>query len=220
MPHKPKPRLSELECCESPPPPPPSHPPPPDHCPKTTTLQTLKTYCTRASPILFKILTLATFLLATLALWPSIESASDTRRSTGLAEWTSKKEFLDFCEGHGWKGHQCEAVKGYELGPPPGFWSRLRGRAFLRKKESAMVSYGPARVTASISTRTGLETSMPPWNTEAPGGKKNEGVDSEVVKGGRPEPGEGECPNEFFLARRMLLGRRVCHLDVQRREER
>ncbi|KAK4230338.1 hypothetical protein QBC38DRAFT_39815 [Podospora fimiseda] len=221
--NKPKPTLSELECCDAPPP-----TPKPEKkntaAAFTFTFQELKTYCTRAAPILLKLLTLATFLLATLALWPSIESAADTKTSTGLAEWTSRKEFIEFCEGHQWRGDSCEKVKGYELGSPPGFWGRLRVRRW-RRSESYMKwrggemngvpmgeAPGLAGATASSvvkGSKVMTSTVMPTRTTEA------------VVPGGMRE-GESEvdeCPNELFLARRILLGRRACQSEVERRRE-
>lgn len=92
--YKAKPDITELQCCEAL-----SESAPPHGISSQRTIyQSLKTYFYRAGPIFFKLLTVATFSLSILALWPSIESAADTRRSTGLAEWTSKKEFIEFCE--------------------------------------------------------------------------------------------------------------------------
>ncbi|KAK4169982.1 hypothetical protein QBC43DRAFT_39898 [Cladorrhinum sp. PSN259] len=204
---KPKATLSELEiesCCDdtSPPSPPPSRlPTTSESClPQQNTIYSvLKAHCNRAGPVLFKLLTILTFLLATFALWPTMESAQDTRRSTGLAEWSSKKEFIEFCEGHEWQGNGCEIVKGYELGPPPGFLGRmmrLKGR-------------GTGAAVGRIVMKKDGKGRNRGGRLEPAEGSKG-GSNSWKGDDGREEMEAGECPNELFLARRILLGRREC----------
>ncbi|KAK4465816.1 hypothetical protein QBC42DRAFT_108335 [Cladorrhinum samala] len=184
--HKAKPDITEIPCCEALSGLASSH----ETCSQGKIPKSLKRCFYRAGPIFFKLLTVATFLLTILALWPSIESAADTRRSTGLAEWTSKKEFIEFCEEHSWHGHQCEDVKGYELGPPPGFWPRLlRGRGLV-----ARMMY-PKVVKSGIS-EAGSEGLA--WLKD---------VDEEAEG--------GSCVNELGLARRSLLGPRQCQVQQQ-----
>ena len=38
------------------------------------------------------------FVLSCVSLWSSVTSASDTKTAAVLAEWTSRKDFLEFCE--------------------------------------------------------------------------------------------------------------------------
>lgn len=45
-----------------------------------------------------KVAAIASLLLTALMAWPAITSSADTRMATLLAEWTSQKEYLEFCE--------------------------------------------------------------------------------------------------------------------------
>jgi hypothetical protein len=48
--------------------------------------------------LLGKILLVATFLATVLMMWPSMQSAVDSRRSLALARWTALKDFFELCE--------------------------------------------------------------------------------------------------------------------------
>lgn len=38
------------------------------------------------------------FIVSIVALWASVSSALEARKATDIAEWTSRKDFLEFCE--------------------------------------------------------------------------------------------------------------------------
>ncbi|KAK0726626.1 hypothetical protein B0T21DRAFT_37869 [Apiosordaria backusii] len=48
--------------------------------------------------LILKALSVTSLLITVLALWQTISTSADAKRSTVLAEWTAKKEFLEFCE--------------------------------------------------------------------------------------------------------------------------
>jgi len=48
--------------------------------------------------IFSKVAGIASLLLTAILAWPAVASAGDTRMATLLAEWTSKKEYMEFCE--------------------------------------------------------------------------------------------------------------------------
>jgi hypothetical protein len=45
-----------------------------------------------------KVAAISSLILTAIMAWPTISSAGDTRLATLLAEWTSQKEYLEFCE--------------------------------------------------------------------------------------------------------------------------
>jgi hypothetical protein len=54
--------------------------------------------CQQKQGLLGKILLVATFLATVLMMWPSMQSAVDSRRSLALARWTALKDFFELCE--------------------------------------------------------------------------------------------------------------------------
>ncbi|KAK4211020.1 hypothetical protein QBC37DRAFT_21635 [Rhypophila decipiens] len=75
----------------------------------------------RKLEIAIKSLGVLAFLLSCVALWPTIASASDTKLATSLAQWTSVKDFMEFCDSHGFNASDCVLVRNMTLSPPPGF---------------------------------------------------------------------------------------------------
>ncbi|KAK0672517.1 hypothetical protein QBC41DRAFT_380388 [Cercophora samala] len=73
----------------------------------------------RASRILAA---LGGFAVACVALWTAICAMEDSRKALRLAEWTAKKEFLEFCQTSDFKQTSCETVKTASLDPPPTPW--------------------------------------------------------------------------------------------------
>ncbi|KAK8115357.1 hypothetical protein PG999_007426 [Apiospora kogelbergensis] len=45
-----------------------------------------------------KLITFLAFLIAAVAVWPSISSASDGHKAELIAEWTARKDFMESCE--------------------------------------------------------------------------------------------------------------------------
>jgi hypothetical protein len=45
-----------------------------------------------------KAIGIAGFIIACVALWPSLSAMNDSRRALVLAEWTAWKDFLEFCQ--------------------------------------------------------------------------------------------------------------------------
>jgi len=96
-----------------------------------------------------RMLGVVAFIFSCVELWSTLSSASDAKLATRLAEWTTLKDFLEFCESvsgcllkHGWKGalkltnHQhdlnttdCQMAQGMALNPPPGFPATDRRRS-------------------------------------------------------------------------------------------
>lgn len=58
----------------------------------------LQRHRTRIIGVASKAALLVSLVLTALMAWPTISSANDTRMATLLAEWTSQKEYLEFCE--------------------------------------------------------------------------------------------------------------------------
>lgn len=48
--------------------------------------------------LLLKLVTILAFLVAIIALWPSITSASDGHKAALIAAWTARKDFIELCE--------------------------------------------------------------------------------------------------------------------------
>lgn len=44
-----------------------------------------------------KSLSVVVFIISIVALWATVSSAIDARKATKIAEWTSKKDYLEFC---------------------------------------------------------------------------------------------------------------------------
>ncbi|RYP77341.1 hypothetical protein DL771_001136 [Monosporascus sp. 5C6A] len=51
----------------------------------------------RKSEVMTKALAIIGIIAACFALWPTFSSAKDGRKATLIAEWTAKKDFLEFC---------------------------------------------------------------------------------------------------------------------------
>ncbi|RYP48351.1 hypothetical protein DL769_011210 [Monosporascus sp. CRB-8-3] len=85
----------------------------------------------RRSEVMTKALAIIGIIVACFALWPTFSSAKDGRKATLIAEWTAKKDFLEFCQSINYKDSGCDEAKGVSLGPPPNFsgrdWKRLAG---------------------------------------------------------------------------------------------
>jgi len=79
----------------------------------------LQRHRTRIIGIASKVAAFVSLLLTALMAWPSITSAGDTRMATLLAEWTSQKDYLEFCEDHEWKPDGCAPLRNVSLLPPP-----------------------------------------------------------------------------------------------------
>ncbi|KAM7186190.1 hypothetical protein V8F33_011956 [Rhypophila sp. PSN 637] len=77
----------------------------------------------------------AGFGLACLGLWPTITAMRDARKAQLLAEWTAKKDFLEFCESKEYDASGCDVASDTALGPPPGFGKRnlLLGRILYNR---------------------------------------------------------------------------------------
>ncbi|RYP23569.1 hypothetical protein DL765_001083 [Monosporascus sp. GIB2] len=83
----------------------------------------------RKSEVMTKTLAIIAIIVACFALWPTFSSAKDGRKATLIAEWTAKKDFLEFCQSINYKDSGCDKAKGVSLGPPPNFsgsdWKRF-----------------------------------------------------------------------------------------------
>ena len=51
----------------------------------------------KSKEFIWAVIAIATLIVTVLALWPSILSWRDTHTATLLAEWTARKDFLEFC---------------------------------------------------------------------------------------------------------------------------
>jgi len=51
----------------------------------------------RCKSIIARLVATAGFVIACVALWSTISATSDGRKAEILAEWTAKKDFLEFC---------------------------------------------------------------------------------------------------------------------------
>ncbi|OIW29467.1 hypothetical protein CONLIGDRAFT_680316 [Coniochaeta ligniaria NRRL 30616] len=69
------------------------------------TQQWLRRNQSRIFGMVSKVAAIASLLLTALMAWPAITSSADTRMATLLAEWTSQKEYLEFCEAHNWESN-------------------------------------------------------------------------------------------------------------------
>ena len=58
----------------------------------------MKRILTHNGALIFKVIGIASFVFTAIALWPAVASFKEARKATLLAEWTSKKDFLDYCE--------------------------------------------------------------------------------------------------------------------------
>ncbi|KAK4640640.1 hypothetical protein QC761_600840 [Podospora bellae-mahoneyi] len=65
---------------------------------------------------------MAGFAVTCVALWTAICAMEDSRKALRLAEWTAKKEFLEFCQTSNFKQTSCQTVKTASLDPPPTPW--------------------------------------------------------------------------------------------------
>ncbi|KAK0644600.1 hypothetical protein B0T16DRAFT_199062 [Cercophora newfieldiana] len=61
------------------------------------------------------------FVIACVALWSTIAATNDGRKAKLLAEWTAKKDFLEFCQTTEYASASCKATQNMTLDPPPGF---------------------------------------------------------------------------------------------------
>ena len=66
-----------------------------------------QTQLTRREGVLAKIAGIAGFVIACVALWSTLSTMDDSRRSIELAEWTARKDFLEFCQS---VRANCEAM--------------------------------------------------------------------------------------------------------------
>ncbi len=57
-----------------------------------------QTQLARRGGALAKIAGIAGFVIACVALWSTLSAMDDSRRSIELAEWTARKDFLEFCQ--------------------------------------------------------------------------------------------------------------------------
>ena len=57
-----------------------------------------QTQLARRGSALAKIVGIAGFVIACVALWSTLSAMDDGRRSIALAEWTARKDFLEFCQ--------------------------------------------------------------------------------------------------------------------------
>ncbi|KAK4200366.1 hypothetical protein QBC40DRAFT_200700 [Triangularia verruculosa] len=66
------------------------------------------------------------FIVACIALWSAFCAMEDSRKAVRLAEWTAKKDFLEFCQTTQYQETGCEDTKTKTLGPPPTVWIKAR----------------------------------------------------------------------------------------------
>ncbi|KAK1756927.1 hypothetical protein QBC47DRAFT_173138 [Echria macrotheca] len=90
----------------------------------------------RIFSLLLKSLAPIALILSCIALWPTLASALDAHRQTALAEWTSAKDFLEYCESRRTSSSSSGAAAGVAaaaackgvwesnrtLDAPPGFF--------------------------------------------------------------------------------------------------
>ncbi|KAK4159117.1 hypothetical protein QBC43DRAFT_132986 [Cladorrhinum sp. PSN259] len=88
---------------------------------------TKRTVWTRRLCVALQIFGGIAFIITCITLRPTLTSAADTRKATQLAQWTTAKEFLEFCEFRGFNTTPCLSAQNVTLSEPPGFSvSKLR----------------------------------------------------------------------------------------------
>ncbi|KAK4658115.1 protein phosphatase regulator [Podospora pseudocomata] len=61
-------------------------------------------------------------------IWAAVSSVIEAKTANELAQWTSTKDFVEFCESHNFNASNCMSARNKTLPPPPGF-SLLRWRS-------------------------------------------------------------------------------------------
>ncbi|KAK4454009.1 hypothetical protein QBC34DRAFT_175348 [Podospora aff. communis PSN243] len=61
------------------------------------------------------------FVVACVALWSTVSATRDGHKSAILQEWSTKKDYLEFCKADGFASAGCESVRNTTLEPPPIF---------------------------------------------------------------------------------------------------
>ncbi|KAK0744990.1 hypothetical protein B0T21DRAFT_345106 [Apiosordaria backusii] len=82
---------------------------------------------------------MGSFIVACVALWSAICAMEDSRKAVRLAEWTAKKDFLEFCQTTEYEDSGCEKIKMKSLGPPPTAW--IKARTYRREIADRPVSF-------------------------------------------------------------------------------
>ncbi|KAK4198266.1 hypothetical protein QBC40DRAFT_95310 [Triangularia verruculosa] len=100
--------------------------PPPSR--SRSTLITITGLLRKQAGLFLKFLSLISFLIAAVALWQTISASIDAKRNTELAEWTAKKEFIEFCETHTWQDPDCQDAQKTTLESPPGVFPSVHGK--------------------------------------------------------------------------------------------
>ncbi|KAK0674185.1 hypothetical protein QBC41DRAFT_298249 [Cercophora samala] len=66
--------------------------------------------------------------LTCIGAWAAVSSVTEAKTANELAQWTSTKDFVEFCESHNFNASDCMSARNKTLPPPPGF-SLLRWRS-------------------------------------------------------------------------------------------
>ncbi|KAK4200344.1 hypothetical protein QBC40DRAFT_71213 [Triangularia verruculosa] len=105
------------------------------------------------------------FIIACIGIWSAIHAMEDSRKAVKIAEWTAKKDFIEYCQATENLDAGCTKAQSSPLGPPPISWIRLKARMLqqvVRQKVetfpgSTLVLLGfPLAVTLWVSLRTTL----------------------------------------------------------------
>ncbi|KAK3988350.1 hypothetical protein QBC44DRAFT_104376 [Cladorrhinum sp. PSN332] len=98
---------------------------------------------TRRLCVLLQIFGGVGFIITCVTLQPTFTSAADTKKATQLAQWTSNKEFLEFCETHGFNTTACLSAQNLTLTAPPGFVVSKWRRSLSRNTLQSTVGFYP-----------------------------------------------------------------------------
>jgi hypothetical protein len=146
----------------------------------------------KSCPAVTKALSILVFIVSIVALWASVSSAVEARKATDIAKWTSKKEFIEFCENvrHvfviwgftdkaiarlGWCLSNCTQYNAeYTSGLLAGELEALDSRVRWHRRESERVGWGAIGLRRSFVARSvqrfvhGITTQPPPSATQTP----------------------------------------------------
>ncbi|KAK1753140.1 hypothetical protein QBC47DRAFT_53113 [Echria macrotheca] len=76
------------------------------------------------NPSISMVVGIGGFVLACVALWATMNATGDGRKAEILAEWTAKKDFIEFCQTAGYESSACASARNMTLDPPPVFGKR------------------------------------------------------------------------------------------------
>ncbi|KAK4035112.1 hypothetical protein C8A01DRAFT_38384 [Parachaetomium inaequale] len=88
------------------------------------TYASAQTQLTKRMGVIAKLAGIAGFAIACVALWSTLSAMGDSGKALALAEWTARKDFLEFCQASNYSTTECQKEKETPLDPPPKFTDR------------------------------------------------------------------------------------------------